>query len=383
MNTVVYKFGGSSLANKEKLFRAAALLQQARQRGEQVLCVVSAQGSETDALLRAAASVCKTANKRELDALLATGEQKSAALLAIALCSMGIAAQSLTAGQAGILCSGAHGEARIRAVDAARLKALLHNGVLPVITGFQGVNEAGDVCTLGRGGSDATACAVAAALQARCVICTDVNGIFSADPRVLPQAKQLPKLSREDALALAANGAGVLMDRSAQLAAKYALPLTVQSCNAAEQGTELCGSADESPAFCGVSLQTGLQVGCSARAEALPQLIHSAEQLDGSFLHAVCEADTAALTFFLQNGSRSAVKALGCCSKLQVIPAAKVCLVGSGALCSGTAERFVRCLQEEGIAVYAVCQSANSIWASVDEQVKNAALCAVHGEFIT
>ena len=216
---IIQKFGGSSLADPERLRRAAGICAEARRRGNGLVVVVSAAGDSTDELLALARRLHPHPPARELDALLATGEQQSAALMAITLSSMGLPARSFTGRQAGIRTDAAHGAASIREIDPAPLRAALDRGEIAVAAGFQGVSPQGDLTTLGRGGSDTTAVALDAALGAeRCEIYTDVDGIYTADPRLVPGAKLLEQIDFRDMLALAEAGSQVLHPRSVALA---------------------------------------------------------------------------------------------------------------------------------------------------------------------
>ena len=203
---IVEKFGGSSLADIERLRRAAEICRSARCREHDVVVVVSAMGDTTDHLVDMAQEISPRPSKRELDALMTTGEQQSAALMAIMLESLGIKAQSLSGWQAGILTGSQHGGSDIRFIAPGRIQEALSRGRVPVVTGFQGFTAQGDISTLGRGGSDTTAVALSAALEAdRCEIYTDVDGIYTADPRLIPSARKLPRIDLRDMLALANN----------------------------------------------------------------------------------------------------------------------------------------------------------------------------------
>ena len=235
---IVQKFGGSSLAGPERLRRAAAVIPEARRQGHAVVAVVSAMGSATDDLLALAHKLDPEPPKRELDALLGTGEQQSAALLAITLDSLGEAACSLSGAQAGIFAAGAHGDGRIALMFPRRLLETLDAGSVAVVCGFQGLDAEGDLITLGRGGSDTSAVAIAAALRAdRCEIYTDVDGIYTADPRLLPEARYLPAVDYEDMLRLAEAGSQVLHDRSVRLAMEQGVEITLRSSFTGEGGS--------------------------------------------------------------------------------------------------------------------------------------------------
>ena len=271
----VQKFGGSSLADAEGLCRAAALCIRERQRGRDVAMVVSAMGDATDELLAMAYSVSSAPSPRELDALLGTGENSSAALTAIALEAMGQRAVSLSGWQSGIFTDSFHGDARITTLTAGRVRAALAHGIVPVVSGFQGIDSNGDVTTLGRGGSDTTAVALAAALRADdCDIYTDVAGIFTADPRLVPAARLLERIDSRDMLRLSWAGAQVLEKRSMELALERGVELRLRSSSGEGEGTAVRVLGEgERPELAGLALRGGALtlVGRGARA-MLPRL---------------------------------------------------------------------------------------------------------------
>lgn len=226
--TIVQKFGGSSVANPERIRACAARAAASCGEGVRVVVVVSAMGDTTDELLALAGQVSAQADKRELDQLLATGEQVSASLMALALRVMGIEAVSLTGAQAGIRTETVHTRARIRSVDATRMERELAAGRVVVVTGFQGLADTGDVTTLGRGGSDTTAVALAAALNAaECEIYTDVDGVYTADPRIVPGARLLATISYDEMLEAASQGARVMHLRAVELGKHAGVPIRV------------------------------------------------------------------------------------------------------------------------------------------------------------
>ena len=230
MSLIVQKFGGSSVADKERLFNVAGIISDAYRSGDRVVVVVSAQGDTTDDLLAKAAEISDSPLKRELDMLLSTGEQISASLLAIALGTMRIPVVSLNAWQVGISSDSNYSNAKIKKIDTERLFRELDGGKVVIVTGFQGINKFDDVTTLGRGGSDTTAVALAAVLKAdRCQIYTDVDGVYTADPRKVPSAKKLKEISYDEMLELASLGAQVLHNRSVEMAKKYHVELEVLS----------------------------------------------------------------------------------------------------------------------------------------------------------
>ena len=235
---IVQKYGGTSVASEERIANVARRVAAAHTAGSKVVVVVSARGDTTDELIELAERVNPKHSKRELDALLATGEQQSGALLAMAIQALGHPAVSLDAWLAGISTTSVHSNARIKSIDTERIKLELDNNSIVIVAGFQGVNRRGDFTTLGRGASDLTAVALAAVLHADiCEIYTDVDGIYSADPRIVPDAKKLREITYFEMLELAALGANVLAKRSVGLAKKYGVPLIVRSSMSDADGT--------------------------------------------------------------------------------------------------------------------------------------------------
>ena len=291
--TIVQKFGGSSLADLEKLRRAASITLEARRRGHSIVTVVSASGDSTDVLLEMARQIAPKLSQRELDALLATGEQQSAALMAMMLESLGAAARSFSGWQAGICTDDRHGAARIRLLIPERLLTALDAGEIPVVAGFQGVSPEGDVTTLGRGGSDTTAVALAAGLGAgRCEIYTDVDGIYTADPRLIPQARLLPEIDFRDMLALSRGGSQVLHPESVRLAMVNRVELRLLSSFRAVPGTQVSLlPEDRRPDYAGVTRDreqsTVTVAGKAAGPETLAPL---AERLHGAGIPILAES---------------------------------------------------------------------------------------------
>lgn len=235
---IVQKFGGSSVADAAKIKNVAAIIAETYLAGNELVVVLSAQGDTTDELLEKAAALNASPSRRELDMLLATGEQQSIALMAMCLEAMGLPVISLTGWQAGMHTDAAYGDARIRRIDTERLRRELDMRRIVLVAGFQGLTKFDDVTTLGRGGSDATAVALAAALHAdRCQIFTDVEGVYTADPRKVPAARKLDEISCDEMMELASMGAQVLMNRSVQLAKRYGVELEVLSSTAHKRGT--------------------------------------------------------------------------------------------------------------------------------------------------
>ena len=235
---IVKKFGGSSVANKERIFNVARRCVEEYKKGNQVVVVLSAMGDTTDDLLDLAATISDKPSKRELDMLMSTGEQVSVSLCAMAIQELGVPAVSLNAFQVRMRTSRAYGNARLKKIDKNRIQSELENNKIVLVTGFQGVNRYDDVTTLGRGGSDTTAVALAAALHAdACEIYTDVDGVYTCDPRIVPEAKKLEEITYDDMLDLATLGAQVLHNRSVGMAKKYGVELVVRSSLSDAPGT--------------------------------------------------------------------------------------------------------------------------------------------------
>ncbi len=238
MALYVKKFGGSSVATPEKMRNIARRVLSERQPGDQIVIVVSAMGDSTDDLLALAGQVTKEHYGREMDMLLTTGEQVSIALMALTFQAMGVPAVSLTAAQAGILAEGAYSKADIVDVRPDRVFRELADGKIVIVAGFQGVNRDGDVVTLGRGGSDTTAVALAGAMHAdMCEIFTDVDGVYSADPRYVPDAVKIDEITNEEMLEMARLGAGVMQPKSVEMGMRYHIPIHVRSTFTKDAGT--------------------------------------------------------------------------------------------------------------------------------------------------
>ena len=246
---VVQKYGGSSVADAERIRRVAERIVETKRQGNDVVVVVSAMGDTTDELLDLARAVSPSPPPRELDMLLTAGERISNALVAMAIESLGASARSFTGSQAGVITTGTHGNAKIIDVTPGRLRAALDEGQIVLVAGFQGVSQdSKDVTTLGRGGSDTTAVALAAALHADvCEIYTDVDGIFTADPRIVPNARHLDTVTFEEMLEMAACGAKVLMLRCVEYARRYHVPIHVRSSYSDKPGTIVTGSIEDIP----------------------------------------------------------------------------------------------------------------------------------------
>ena len=240
MALIVQKFGGTSVANTERIFNVADIVTKTAAAGNQVVVVVSAQGDTTDDFIEKAGEITSNPPAREMDVLLSAGEQISMALLAMAINKLGYHATSLTGWQAGIETDLSYGSARIRKVEPRRIRSLLDKNRIVIVAGFQGINSHDSITTLGRGGSDTTAVAIAAALGADlCQIYTDVDGVYTADPRIVPGAKKLDEITYDEMLELATLGAQVLHNRSVEMAKKYNIDLEVVSSLTRNPGTKV------------------------------------------------------------------------------------------------------------------------------------------------
>ena len=238
MSLIVQKFGGSSVRDAERVMNVARRVVDTYKAGNDVVVVVSAQGDTTDDLIEKAKEITPKASKREMDMLLSTGEQISISLLAMAIQSLGVNAISLTGWQVGMNTDSKYGMARIKNIEGQRIKNELDDNKIVVVAGFQGINKYDDITTLGRGGSDTTAVAIAAALHADlCEIYTDVDGVYTTDPRIVPEAKKLEEVSFDEMLELASLGANVLHNRSVEMAKKYNVNMCVRSSLNNNEGT--------------------------------------------------------------------------------------------------------------------------------------------------
>ncbi|MDE1889379.1 MAG: aspartate kinase, partial [Planctomycetota bacterium] len=246
MGLIVQKFGGTSVANAERIKAAAKRIVETYKAGNKVIVVVSARGQTTDELIDLAHELTDNPSTREMDMLMSTGEQISIALVAMAIHALGYPAVSFTGGQVGIVTDSYHTKARIRNINTHRVQKELDNGTIVIVAGFQGIDANENITTLGRGGSDTTAVALAAIMKAeRCDIFTDVDGIYTADPRKVPLARKLDRVSYDEILELASLGAQVMHSRSIEFAKKYNVPLYVRSSFNNKEGTLICKEAKE------------------------------------------------------------------------------------------------------------------------------------------
>ena len=407
MGLVVQKYGGSSVSDAESVKRVARRIVETKRAGNDVVVIVSAMGDTTDDLIDLAERVSPNPAARELDMLLTAGERISMAVLAMAIHDLGIEARSYTGSQAGLITDSAHGRARIIDVTPGRIQAALDDGAIPIVAGFQGVaQDTKDITTLGRGGSDTTAVALAAALGADvCEIYTDVDGVFTADPRIAPKARKVPRITYEEMLELAANGAKVLHLRCVEYARRFDLPIHVRSSFSPQDGTFVVsdtsapeGAAVEQPIIAGVAHDLGdakvTVVGVPDRpgeAAAIFRAVADAEvNLDMIVQNVSGNTGLTDVTFTcpMADGKRAlvaleAVKATIGFQDLRYDDGiAKISLVGAGMRSHpGVSATFFAALSEAGVNVEMI--STSEIRISVVTRAESAATAvqAVHTAF--
>ncbi|MGE5152389.1 MAG: aspartate kinase [Bdellovibrio bacteriovorus] len=401
MSLIVQKYGGTSVGSPERIRAVAERVKRWRDQGHKMVVVVSAMSGETDRLIALAKSIQARPVPRELDVLLSTGEQVTIALLSMALDAIGCQARSYTGGQVHILTDSAHNKARIRDIDAARVRADLDAGRVVVIAGFQGIDEHGSITTLGRGGSDTSAVAVAAALKAdECQIYTDVDGVYTTDPRVEPRARRLARITFEEMLEMASLGSKVLQIRSVEFAGKYKVPVRVLSSFGEGEGTLISFEEEtvESAQIAGIAF---------SRDEAkltilgVPDQPGVAHRILGPISDANIEVDmivqniapdeaTTDFTFTVhRNDYERALEILkGTAAELsarQVLGDAhivKISLVGVGMRNhAGIASRMFAALAREGINIRMISTSEIKISVVVDEKYLELGVRALHEAF--
>lgn len=400
MGTVVIKFGGSSLSTTDKIKQAAKRIIDIKKNGKNVVAVVSAMGKTTDQLLELAGQITDNPAKREMDMLLATGEQVSISLLTMALTEMGEEAVSLTGWQAGIVTEKVHSNARIVDVKTAYLEEILGEGKIAVAAGFQGVTEDGEITTLGRGGSDTTAVALAAALGAeRCSICTDVTGVFTSDPRYVPKARKLSSISYDEMLELANLGAGVLHPRAVEFAKNHNVSLEVRSSMEDEVGTviEEEVSMEKNLIVRGVAFEdqiTRMTVfGLTNEITGLPAIFSTlaANHIDVDIIiQSQIEGGKTNLSFSIKNKDRREAvnvleeekNAIGFEHIECETGLAKVSIVGSGMVSNpGVAAKMFQVLADKNIQIKMVSTSEIKVSAVVDSDCMKEAAQSLHDAF--
>ena len=397
--TVVLKYGGSSVADPDKVRGVAAIVAKRCKAGEKLVVVVSAMGKTTNHLIELAGSVSPQSGhyKREMDMLLATGEQVSASLLAMALKDLGVDALSMNAFQIGMLTTAAHSSARIRDIQSDRLRSELDKRGVVVVTGFQGVTDAGDLTTLGRGGSDTSAIALAASLGCPCEIYSDVAGVFACDPRIVPSAKKLEYITYEEMLELASSGAKVLHSRGVEIADKQEVELYCGSTFSDERGTKIVNKLPEwleQPVVTGVALAEQIKVNLRGLPEDVTLYTRVFNELatrgiNLDMISIVSENGKAAITFSVVSGDmenlRPALAAAlpGVDWTVSVDDSvSKVSAIGVGMQsASGVAGRFFGALAARKIAVLGTTTSEIKIAVLVPRTQGHEAVDALMTEF--
>ena len=403
MPTLVMKFGGTSVADPERIRRAARRVAEAKADGHKVAVVVSAMGHTTDELIGLAGKVAREPARRELDALMSTGEAVSAALTAMALEDQGLPARSLNAFQCAMRTDGGHGRARLEGVDADGLHRMLEQGVIPVVTGFQGIAASGDITTLGRGGSDTTAVAIAAALAVQrdggcCEIYTDVDGVHTADPRLVPDAPKLGAITYDEMLELAAMGAGVMHARAVVFGQRHGVPIHVRHSQRPEPGTMIQRETPhmESIAVIGCALKTDLgrvHLQGLPRTAGVQGLVFSAIASRGLIVDDIIQtegANAVDLAFTVEHGDLPEVKTavgevlqrLGSGRIDLEIGLAKVSAVGTGMRShAGVASRMFQVLGDAGVPIRNITTSEIRISCLVPQEHGERSLRLVHEAF--
>ena len=399
MSLIVQKFGGSSVRDAERIRNVAGIIADTYKAGNQVMVVLSAQGDTTDDLIEKAREINPRASKREMDMLLSTGEQISIALCAMALEGMGLSVVSLAAWQVGVHTSSTYSDARIRGIDTERIQRELDKNKIVLVAGFQGVNRFGDVTTLGRGGSDTSAVALAAAFSADlCQIFTDVDGVYTTDPRVAPNAVKLEEITYDEMLELASQGAQVLHNRSVELAKKYHVNMEVVSSLERKPGTKVKEVVNmEKTNIAGVAKDTSIAriavVGlehnpgvafrvfsllgkANINVDAIIQSIGRDTSKDISFTLPRADVEEAMRVLEAQ---KSALKFDHLTVEDKI---AKVSIVGAGMMTTpGVAAKMFEALYDANINIQMINTSEIRVSVLIDEEDATAAVRAVHDNF--
>ncbi|MEE3171911.1 MAG: aspartate kinase [Pseudomonadota bacterium] len=401
MALIVQKYGGTSVGSIECIEAVAKKISEFRDKGDDVVVVVSAMSGETNRLTALAMEMMEQPTPREMDVLLSTGEQVTIALLCMALEKRGYGARSFTGGQVRILTDEAHTKARIREIDSSRIQAQLEQGEVVVVAGFQGVDESGDITTLGRGGSDITAVALAASLKAEeCQIYTDVKGVYTTDPRVVEDAKLLKSITFEEMLELASLGTKVLQIRSVEFAGKYKVPLRVLSTFEEGAGTLISLEEDtdmEDPAIAGIAFERDE---AKLTVAGVPDVPGIAYNVIGPVSEAGIEVDVIVqnaaadgsndITFTVKRSESDKTKVIldKLASSLKakgVVLDKKVCkvsLVGVGMRShAGIASRMFKALADENINIQIITTSEIKISVVIEEKYLELAVRALHSTF--
>ena len=399
MSLIVQKFGGSSVRDAERIRNVAGIIAETYLQGNDVIVVLSAQGDTTDYLIAKSKEVNLHPSKREMDMLLSTGEQISVALCAMALEAMGLPCVSLTAWQVGIQTTKVHSDARIKKIDTERIKSELDQHRIVLVTGFQGVDRLGDVTTLGRGGSDTSAVALAAAFRADlCQIYTDVDGVYTTDPRIVPNARKLDEITYDEMLELASQGAGVLHNRSVELAKKFRVDLEVLSSLERKPGTKVKEVTKvEKTTIAGVAKDTsiarvaliGLQHNPGVAFQVFDLLSKHNINVD-IILQSIGREDTKDISFTVHkkdledaesilNENKEALRFDHIETDSHI---GKVSIVGAGLMTNcGMAARMFEALYEAGINIQMINTSEIRVSVLLDEDDIDLAVRAIHAKF--
>src|SRR6185437_9514357 len=401
MGLIVQKFGGSSVADAERIHRAARRAIAAKQQGNQVVVVVSAMGDTTDDLIELAKQVCANPPKREMDQLLATGEQVTIALMAMAIHAQGHGAISFTGGQIGLVTDNAFSKARIQSINKQRIFDQLTAGNIVIIAGFQGVTPEGDYTTLGRGGSNATLVAVGAVLKADvCENYTDVDGIYTADPRIVSNARKIERISYDEMLELAGLGASVLQTRAVEFAKKYNVPLHVRNSQNENEGTWIVAETAnmEHIVVSGAALKKDLTRVTIKNVPDRPGIaakifgdIASGNIVVDDIIQNVMDDHTANISFTVEHGDLQDIKSVveRICKELGPKAMAtyhgdlaKVSVVGVGMrVHTGVAQRKFKALADAAINIQNITTSEIKISCIIDKEQGPKALQIVHNAF--
>ena len=399
MSLIVQKFGGSSVADAEKLRRVAGIITDTYKEGNDVIVVVSAQGDTTDDLIEKAKEVNPNPSKREMDMLLSTGEQISASLLAMTIENMGFPVISLTGWQAGMQTNSKYSASRIKKVNAERLMAEVDKKRIVIVTGFQGINKYDDITTLGRGGSDTSAVALAAACHADlCEIYTDVDGVYTTDPRIVPEAKKLSEITFDEMLELASLGANVLHNRSVEMAKKYNVNLCVRSSITRAEGTVVKEVVKmESMVVRGVAKDNDVARISLCNIEDTPgkafrifSLLAKHNINVDIILQSIGRNNTKDISFTTTEGNLQEV--LDLCEKHKDVigytdisyntNVSKVSIVGAGMVSNpGVAAKMFEALYDAHINIHMIATSEIKVSVLIDQGLENKAVKAIHDKF--
>ena len=401
MSLIVQKYGGTSVGTVERIEAVAKKVAASHQEGNQLVVAVSAMSGETNRLIGLANEITSDTNLREMDVLVSTGEQVTIALLCMALQKLGIDALSYTGSQVRILTDNAHGKARIKEIDKHRLQGALQAGKVVVVAGFQGVDEEGNITTLGRGGSDTTAVALAAALQAdECQIYTDVDGVYTTDPRLVSDARRVDKITFEEMLEMASQGSKILQIRSVEFAGKYSVPLRVLSSFEEGPGTLISLEEDdqmEKPLVSGIAFNRDE---AKLTIRGIPDQPGVAYKVLGAISEANIEIDvivqnvakdnSASITFTVNKTDLSQAEELlgeiandlGALEVDSDKRIAKVSIVGVGMRShAGVAAKMFEALSDEGINIQLITTSEIKITVVIEERYLELAVRALHSVF--